>query len=200
MKLYYAPGACSMAPHIVLNEVGAKFEAEKVDLGRKKTASGDDYLAINNKGSVPALQLADGSVLTEASTIMQYVADTAGSKLVAPAGSMERYRQQEMLNFIAADLHKSIGSLYNKDMAAKAGDVIKTNIARRLTWLEGHLAGKDYLMGKEFSVADAYAFTVIGWTKHVGVDISGYPTIGAYLGRVASRPAVQATLKAEGLA
>ena len=200
MKLYYAPGACSMSSHIVLRETGAKFEAVKVDLGSKKTEHNADYLAINPKGSVPALQLDNGDVITECAVIAQYVGDHAsGSDIMPKAGTMERVRENEWLNFIASDYHKPMGSLFNKDMAAKAGDLIKTNITRRTTTLDNHLAKHEYLVGNRFTAADAYAFTVLNWAGGVGFDLSPFKNIGPYMARIAARPAVQATLKAEGL-
>lgn len=198
MKLYYSPGACSLSPHIVLREVGQKFDLVKVDLGTHKTAAGEDYYKINPKGAVPALQLDDGSLLTEGAAIVQYIGDqAAGSTLMPKAGTLERYREIEWLNWIAAEMHKSMGGLFNKDLAAKAGDIIKQRIAAQLAILEKHLAKNDYLLGKTFTAADAYAFTVLGWGQYVGVDIKAYPSVAAYVGRVAQRPAVQAALKAE---
>lgn len=201
MKLYYAPGACSMSPHIVLREAGQKFDLVKVDLGTHKTESGADYKKINPKGAVPALELDNGEVLTEGAVIVQYVADHAkNTQLMPAAGSMERYREAETLNWIAAEFHKSMGSLFNKELAEKAGDLIKTRIAGQLAYLEGRLQGKDYLVGNHFTAADAYAFTILGWGQYVGVDASAYPNVKAYMGRIGARPTVQATLKAEGLA
>ncbi len=200
MKLYYSPGACSMSSHIVLRETGATFEAVKVDLGTKKTEQDADYLAINPKGAVPALQLDNGEVLTECAVIAQYVGDHAqGSDIMPKAGTMERYREAEWLNWIASDFHKPMGSLFNKDMAAKAGDLIRANITRRATTLDSHLAKHEYLVGDRFTAADAYAFTVLNWAGIVGFDLAPFTHIGPYMARIAARPAVQATLKAEGL-
>lgn len=200
MKLYYSPGACSMSQHIVLNEIGAKFEAVKVDLGTHKTAKGEDYYTINPKGAVPALQLSNGDVLTENVAISQYLADHAPeSNLVPKAGTMERYRAIEWLNWVSAELHKSWSPLWNKAHVEKAGDLIKANLDKKLTHLDKHLANNEYILGNAFSAVDAYAFTVIGWAPHTGVDVSKYANVGAYLGRIAARPAVQKTLKAEGL-
>jgi glutathione S-transferase len=149
---------------------------------------------------VPALQLDNGDVITEGSAIVQYICDHASpSSLMPKAGTMERYRQVEWLNYVAAELHKSMGSLFNKDMAAKAGDAIKANIEKKLQFLDKHLSSHAYLTGGDFTAADAYAFTVLGWGQHVGVDISKHPHVAAYVGKIASRPTVQATLKAEGL-
>ncbi|KAB2845820.1 MAG: glutathione transferase GstA [Hyphomicrobiaceae bacterium] len=197
MKLYYSPGACSLSPHIVLRELGQKFDLVKVDLATKKTESGADYKSINPFGYVPALDV-DGQVLTEGPAIVQYLADKAG-KLAPANGTLERYRLQQWLNFTTSELHKGMGSLFNKDLAAKAGDIVKERLALRLQVLDNHLKGKDFILGKEYSVVDAYVFTVLGWAKFVDVDLSKYANIGAYLGRVGARPAVQAALKAEGL-
>jgi glutathione S-transferase len=200
MKLYYAPGACSMAPHIALNELGLDHSIEKVDLRGKKTESGSDFLGINGKGYVPTLETKDGT-LTEVQVILQYLADkNPAAGLLPKFGEISRYRAMEMLNFIASELHKGIGGLFNPAMPDAGKDAIKGRLAPRLAWLDGQLAKADYVLGNAFSVADAYAFTVLGWAKHVGLDLSGYPAIGAYMGRVAARPAVQKTLKAEGLA
>lgn len=197
MKLYYSPGACSLSPHIVLRELGNKFDLVKVDLASKKTESGGDFNKINPFGYVPALEV-DGQVLTEGPAIVQYLADKAG-KLAPANGTLERYRLQQWLNFTTSELHKGLGLLFNKDLAAKAGDIIKQRLAARLSVLDQHLKGKDYILGKEFTVVDPYAFTVLGWAKYVDFDLSKYANIGAYLGRIAARPAVQAALKAEGL-
>ena len=200
MKLYYAPGACSMSPHIVLREAGQKFDLVKVDLGTHKTESGADFYKINPKGAVPALELDNGEVLTEGAVIVQYVGDHAkNTQLMPAAGSMERVRENETLNWIGAEFHKSMGSLFNPALAEKAGDIIKTRIGGQLKYLDGRLQGKDYLVGSHFTAADAYAFTILGWGQHVGVDVNTYPNVKAYIGRIAARPSVQATLKAEGL-
>lgn len=201
MKLYYSPGACSLSPHIVLNEGGFDFDKERVDLVSKKTESGADYTAINPNGYVPALLLDDGQVLTEGPAIIQYLADRLPEKKLAPpAGAVERYRLQEWLNFISTELHKGFGALFNP----KAPDEWKTTarelLVRRIAYAAKRLESKPYLMGNDFTVADAYLFTVLGWSNWVGVDLSPWPALGAYLGRVAARPAVQAALKAEGLA
>jgi glutathione S-transferase len=201
MKLYYSPGACSMAPHIALNELDIAHTIEKVDLGAKKTAGGADFLGVNSKGYVPTLETGKDGTLTEVSTILQYLADSAPAKNLLPKfGDMKRYRAMEMLNFIASELHKGIGGLFNPAMPDAGKDAIKSRVAVRLAWFDKQVAKADYVLGDAFSVADAYAFTVLGWTKHVGIDLSGYPAIGAYLARIAARPAVQKTLQAEGLA
>ncbi|MEZ5924542.1 MAG: glutathione transferase GstA [Hyphomicrobiaceae bacterium] len=201
MKLYYSPGACSLSPHIVLREAGHTFDMEQVDLGTKKTKSGADYTKVNPKGYVPALVLDTGDVLTEGPAIVQYLADKAPAAKLAPAnGSLDRYRLQEWLNFTTSELHKSIGGLFNDKLPAEAKEIMKAGIAQRLKFLDAHLAKNDYVMGKEFSVVDAYVFTVLGWGKWVGVDVEAYPSLKAYMGRIAGRPKVQEALKAEGLA
>lgn len=201
MKLHYVPGACSLAAHIVLNEGGFSFEKEKVDLATKKTETGQDFLAINPTGYVPALVLGDGQVLTEAAVIVQYLADSVPEKKLAPAaGSMERYRLQEWLNFISTELHKSFGALFNPTTPEEWKSSVKQLLARRFDHVSERLDGKRYLMGDTFTVADAYLFTVLGWGQWVSFDLSPWPVLTSYLGRVADRAAVQATLKAEGLA
>ncbi len=200
MKLYYSPGACSLAPHIVLHEAGYSFGLEKVDIPNKKTADGADYWAINPKGYVPALQLDDGAVLTEVGVICQYLADQKPAAGLAPAiGGMARYQLMEWLNFIATEVHKSIGALFNPKMTPEMKDVQMGVIARRLGALEKMLAGKQYLMGDTFSVADAYLFTVLNWTRIHKIDMAPWPNIQAFMARVAARPKVQDALRAEGL-
>ena len=201
MKLYYSPGACSLAPHIVLNELGQPYDLEKVDLRAKKTETGADFTAVNSKGQVPTLDLGKGEILTEVSTILQYLADKAKDSGLIPAfGTMDRYRAMEALNFVASELHKGIGGLFNPAMPEDGKKAIIARVERSLGWLDKQLAGKPYLLGDKYSVADAYAFTVLGWTRHVGIDLSPYAHIVAYLDRVGQRPAVQAALKKEGLA
>lgn len=201
MKLYYAPGACSLAPHIVLNELGADYDLEKVDLAAKKTETGADFNEVNGKGYVPTLEIGKDEVLTEVATILQYLADKAkNSDLLPSFGSMERYRAMESLNFVASELHKGIGGLFSPTMPDDGKKVIIERVQRRLAWLDGQLARKPYLLGDKYSVADAYAFTVLGWTKYVNIDLSPYSHIVAYLDRVGARPAVQAAMKKEGLA
>ena len=200
-KLYYSPGACSLAPHIVLNELGQPYDLEKVDLGAKKTEAGTDFNEVNSKGQVPTLEFANGERLTEVSTILQYLADKAKNTDLLPAfGSMDRYRAMEQLNFVASELHKGIGGLFNPAMPEDGKKAMKDRLTRRFAWLDGQLAKKHYLLGDTYSVADAYAFTVLGWTKHVGIDMSPYAHIVAYMDRVGQRPAVKAAMKKEGLA
>jgi len=199
MKLYYMPGACSLAPHIALREAGLPVELDQVDRS-KKTASGADYLTINPKGAVPAVRLDDGQVLTEAAIIQQYIADKAPQKNLAPAaGTPERLRLQEWLNYIASELHKGIGQLFNPAMPDDYREAVKKGLAaRQFAHVEKALAGRDYLLG-DFTVADGYAFTVLNWTNFQKIDMSAFPNIVAYMKRVAARPAVQAAMSAEGL-
>lgn len=200
MKLYYKAGACSLSPHIVLHELGLPFEREAVDLATKKLDGGADYLAVNPKGSVPALLLDDGQVLTEGGVIVQYLADLAPERNLAPRpGSPERYRLMEWLNFIASDLHKTFGIIFNTKMPDAAKAVAKEILAVRLAWPARTLASQPYLTGESFSVADAYLFTVLSWAPRVGLDLSPWPSLGAFVARMAARPAVKATLAAEGL-
>lgn len=200
MKLYYMPGACSLAPHIALREAGLPFDLVKVDGATKKTATGDDYLAVNVKGAVPALKLDNGQVLTEGAVIQQYIADQAPAKKLAPAAaSPDRYRLQEWLNYIASEVHKGIGQLFNKAMPDEYKDAVKKGLnAKQLPYLDKALAGRNYLLG-EFSVADGYLFTVLRWTKLHNIDLSVYPNIAAFMKRVEERPQVQEAMKAEGL-
>jgi glutathione S-transferase len=200
MKLYYAPGACSMAPHIVLREAGYKFDLEKVDIPNKKTAGGEDYWKINPKGYVPALVLDDGQVLTEVAVICQYLADQRPEfGLVPRFGTMERYRQMEALNFAATEIHKQLGALFNPQMTPEMKTVQIGTIERRFGPLEKMLEGKAYIMGDKFTAADAYLFTVLNWTNSLKIDLTKWPNIKAYVARIAERPKVREAMKAEGL-
>jgi len=200
MKLYYAPGACSLSPHIVATEAGVPVELEKVDLGKHQTASGKDFMTINPKGYVPTLQLDDGTILTEGPAIVQYLADQKPGSGLAPAnGSVDRYKVQEWLNFIGTELHKNFGPLFNPATPDAVKETSKANIAKRLGYLNEQLANKQYLMGNNFTVADAYAFTIVNWTNFVKIDLKGYPNVAAYMQRVGARPKVQETLRSEGL-
>lgn len=199
MKLYYTPGACSLASHIALREAGVPFELEKVDLGTKTTEKGADFAKVNPKGYVPALQLDNGEVLTEGVAIMQYAADQRPSTGIAPAnGTMERYRLQEWLHYIGSEVHKSFGPLFGP-FPEEGKAALKERIKKRLGEIDRHLAGRDWLLDR-FTVADGYAFTVISWSKYVDLSLDPYPNVKSYLGRVAARPRVQDALKAEGLA
>lgn len=200
MKLFYAAGACSLSPHIVLREAGLDFELERVDLKTRQTASGTDYLTINPKGYVPALQLDNGTILTEGPAIVQYVADQAPQKQLAPAlGSLERYQLMEMLNFISTELHKGYSPLFNPAASAETKAASREKLASRIAMLEGWLQQSAYLTGEHFTVADAYAFVVLGWSRHVQVDLSAFERVQAYLKTIAARPAVHEAMVAEGL-
>ena len=200
MKLYYSPGACSLSPHIVLREAGLAFTPVLASTKTHKLADGTDYYTINPKGYVPLLELDDGQRLSEGPAIVQYIADQVpDKKLVAAWGTMERYRQIEWLNFISTELHKGIGSMFNPELPEEAKVMARAKGLSRLEWVNQQLEGKKYLMGDTFCVADAYLFTVTNWSKFVGLDISALAHLGAFMARVAERPAVQEALKAEGL-
>jgi glutathione S-transferase len=198
MKLYFSPGACSLSPHIVLREAGLDFELEKVDLRSKLTASGADYTKINPKGSVPALELDNGYVLTEGPAIVQYLADQAPSAGLAPAaGSLERYQLMSWLNFISSEVHKSFAPLYNPAASADMKDSAIANINKRFGYLNQALAGRDYLMGEGFTVADAYLFVMLHWANKMKMDLAPYPRLQDFYARITARPAVQQALQAE---
>ena len=200
MKLYFSPGACSLSPHIVLQEAGLDFTLERVDIPKRQTAAGTDFLAINAKGYVPALELKDGTVLTEGPAIVQFVADMAPDRQLAPAnGTLERYQLIEWLNFIATELHKGFSPLFRPTSTEDVKDAARANITKRFDWLAQRMEGRDYLMGSQFSVADAYLFTVLSWTGFVKFDLSPWPLLQAYQQRVGGRPAVQQAMRAEGL-
>lgn len=198
MKLYFSPGACSLSPHIVLRELGLEFELEQVDLATKKTKAGEDFLAVNPKGYVPALVLDDGQVLTEGPAIVQYLADLRPEAGLAPKwGTMERVRLQEWLTFIGTELHKSYSALFNKRAPAEYKEIMKEVIGKRIAFVAGALETKPFLMGDTFTVADAYLYTVLSWSRLVGIDHSPWPSVVAFLERVNARPAVQAARDAE---
>jgi glutathione S-transferase len=200
MKLYYSPGACSLAPHIVLNEAGLAYETEKVDLANKKTAAGGDFLAVNPKGYVPAITLDDGQLLTEVQVLLRYLADQKPqSNLMPKPGTMERYRVEEWMNYIASELHKSYSPLFRPNTPEEYKTIVRGNLAKRLALLDQALVGKQYLMGNAFTAADAYAFTILRWSPFTKVDLSPYANIKAYMARMEARPKVQQTLKEEGL-
>ncbi len=200
MKLFYSPGACSLSPHIALREAGLNFTLHKVDLGSKKVDSDGDFTKVNGKGYVPALELDNGQVLTEGPAIVQYIADQKPATGIAPAaGTMERYKLQEWLNFITSEMHKPMGSMFNKAQTHEWKEAVKVTLAKRLDWLSKQLEGKSYLMGNTFSVADGYLFTVLGWAQHVGFDLGKWPVVQQYAARVGARPAVVEAMKAEGL-
>jgi glutathione S-transferase len=200
MKLYYSPGACSLSPHIVAREAGIDVELVKADTKTKKMADGGDYWQVNPKGYVPALALDNGQLLTEGPVIVQYLADQKpAAALVPAAGSIERYRVQEWLNFITSEIHKSFSPLFNPAATPEWKEGAKANLAKRFAFVNERLEGKQYLMGDTFTVADAYLFTVANWGQFVGVDIGQWPAVKAHHARVAARPKVQEALKAEGL-
>lgn len=201
MKLYLSPGACSLAPHIVLLEAGLPFETERVDLKAKLTASGADFSAINSKGYVPALGLDNGQVLTEGAAILQYLADQKPEANLAPAaGTFARYQLQEWLTFISSEVHKPLATMFNPAQSADWKAAVTATLSKRLDWLSAQLDGKEYLLANQFGVADAYLFTVLNWSNFVGFSLANWPVVQAFMARVAARPQVQAALKAEGLA
>ncbi len=200
MKLYYSPGACSLSPHIVLEETGLKYQAIKTDLKSKQTEHGADFKATNPLGYVPALALEDGSLMTEGPAIVQYLADQVPAKKLAPAnGHKDRYKLQSWLNFVSSEVHKGFSPLFNPAMPDAAKTIVKERLTTRFAHLEKHFTSHQYLMGADYSVADAYLFTVLNWAKPTGMDLAPYSHLVAYHQRVAARPAVQAAMKAEGL-
>jgi glutathione S-transferase len=201
MKLYYSPGACSLSPHIVLREAGIAFEPVMAPTKTHKLPDGGDYYAVNPLGYVPLLELDDGTRLREGPAIVQYIADQAPNRNLAPAnGTLPRYRLQEWLTFIGTEIHKSFSPLFNPDMPDAGKKIYHDRLVSRLGFVNGELEGKDYLMGDHFTVADAYLYTVTRWTKPMAIDISGFPNLVAHNARVEARPAVQEALKHEKLA
>jgi glutathione S-transferase len=200
MKLYYTPGACSLSPHIVLLEAGLPYDLVKVDLRAKKLENGDDYLKVNPQGQVPALALDGGELVTEGPVIVQMLADKAPGKNLAPArDSAERYKLQEWLNYITAELHKNMGPLFSPMLSDDAKAFFKDRAMGKFKYIDGKLAGHDYLMGKQFTVADAYLFVMLSWADAMKFDLSGLPNLLAYKARVAARPKVREALVEEGL-
>jgi glutathione S-transferase len=200
MKLYYAPGACSLSPHIALLEAGLPHDLVKVDLRAKKLENGDDFLAVNPKGQVPALALESGELVTEGPIIVQMIADKAGKGLAPARDSAERYKLLEWLNYITTELHKNLGPMFSPVLKDDAKAFFKDRTMGKFKYLETALAGRDYLMGKQFTVADGYLFTMLMWaTDRLGFDLSDMPNLTAYKARVAARPKVQEALKKEGL-
>ncbi|MDR1936360.1 MAG: glutathione transferase GstA [Candidatus Accumulibacter sp.] len=202
MKLYFSPGACSFSPHIALREAGLAFELVKVDLKTGKIAAdGSDFARINPKGYVPALELDDGKLLTEGPAIVQYIADQKPESGLAPkAGTFERYRLQEWLGFINSEIHKGFGPLFNPATPEDYKAAARENLARRLSFVAGHLEQDDFLLGQQFSVADAYLYTVLNWTQWTGIDLSRWPSLAAFQERVGGRPSVKAARAAEAAA
>ena len=200
MKLYHSPGACSLAPHIALRESGLAFELVRTSTKTHQLADGTDFYTINPKGSVPVLEIANGERLTECPAVLQYIADQVPQKQLAPvAGSMARYRLQEWLNYITSELHKSFGPLFWPAMPAEAKDLFKASLGRKLAWVDGQLADRSFLLGETFTVADAYLYTVVNWTKPLAIPTDGLPHLLAFMAKVGARPAVGEALKAEGL-
>jgi len=201
LKLYYSPGACSLSPHIALEEAGLAYEAIAAPTKTKVLPDGSDFRKVNPLGYVPYLVLADGTGLSEGPAIVQYIADQAPAKKLAPAnGTLARYKLQSWLNFIATELHKGgFGTLYNPAFNDDAKTAAKTRLIERLTWVNGELAGKTWVMGENFTVADGYLFTVTNWAKPMGIDLAALAHLSAWRERVAARPAVQAAMKAEGM-
>lgn len=200
MKLYYMKGACSLASYISLNEAGLKFEAVAVDHKTHKTRDGEDFNAINTKGYVPALRLDNGELLTENVAVLQYIADrNPASKLAPAAGTLERYHLMEWLAYINSEVHKNFGPLFNPSSSEAVKQYSRDNLTKRVDWLEKALGAKNFLMGEQFTVADAYLFVVLGWTSQVGIDLGRWPALKRHHERIAARPQVLAALKAEGI-
>jgi len=200
MKLYYSPGACSLSPHIAFREAGLPVTLVKASTKTHQLDDGTDFYTINPRGYVPVLELDDGERLTEGPVIVQYLADRNPASGLAPAaGTIERYRLQEWLNFITSELHKQFSPLFAANTPAEYREILKEKIGKRLDWLSGELKGKDYLMGKQFTVADGYLYTILRWTGFVSIDLAKWPVLAAYEARVAARPKVQEALIAEGL-
>jgi glutathione S-transferase len=199
MKLYYSPGACSLSPHIALLEAGLPHDLVKVDLRAKKLENGDDYLKVNPKGQVPALQLDSGEIVTEGPVIVQMIADRVGKDLAPARDSAERYKLLEWLNFITAELHKNFGPIFSPVLADDAKAFFQDRVMGKFKYIDSQLGGRDYLMGKQFTVADGYLFTMLSWADRMKFDLSAMPDLLAYKARVAARPKVQEALNKEGL-
>jgi glutathione S-transferase len=200
MKLYYSPGACSLSPHIALLEAGLPYDLVKVDVRAKKLENGDDFLKVNPKGQVPVLQLDNGEFVTEGPVIVQMIADQASAKNLAPArDSAERYKLLEWLNFITTELHKNFSPLFQPVIPDDVKSFFKDRIMGKLKYADSKLAGQDYLMGKQFTVADGYLFVMLKWAERTGLDVSALTNLTAFKDRVAARPKVQEALTREGL-
>jgi glutathione S-transferase len=198
MKLFYSPSACSLAANIALREAGLDFELEAVDLATKKTKRGDDYWKVNPKGYVPALQLDNGTVLTENIAVLPFIADHLPNKTLAPRpGTMDRYRFAEWLGFVATEVHKAYGPLWDKSTPASVVTAAKTKLTKRFAYLDKHLSTSTYLMGETFTVVDAYLFTVLRWAETFAIDLTSFGALRRYLKRVGARPSVKAALEAE---
>lgn len=200
MKLFYKPGACSLASHITLRESGKDFTLDGVDLMKKRLENGDDFFAVNPKGQVPALLLDDGTLLTEGVAIMQYLADTVPDRqLLAPTSSLSRYKTLEWLNYIATELHKGFTPLFRPDTPEEYKPTVRAQLEKKLQYVNESLQDNQWICGPRFSIADAYLFTVLRWAYAVKLNMAGLSNIDAYMARMAERPAVAAALKAEGL-
>ena len=199
MKLYYAPGACSQAPHIALAELGLPYELVKVDVVKHTLPDGSDYRAVSPNGYVPLLELDDGTRYTEASVLLQYIADRKPGEIAAPFGTPERWRQMEWLAFIATELHKGFGPLWNPQTPPEVRARTVQALQNRFRYVSQALGSQPYLMGERFTVADAYLFVMLNWATHHKLDLSAHPSLAAFQARVAARPAVQQVLRAEGL-
>lgn len=198
MKLYYMPGACSFAPHMILHEAGFKHEVDKLDRATRKTAGGEDYDKINPKGYVPALRLDNGEVLTEAAVVLQYLADQKPDMQLAPRfGTMERYHLMETMHFISTEIHKAFSPLFKPDVPPAVREAQIAQLARRFDYVEQRLRDHPYIMGEQFTIADAYLYTVMNWTAHFNIDLEPWPKIAAYMQRIETRPSVQAARKME---
>ena len=200
MKLYYSPGACSLSPHIALLEAGLPYDLVKVDLRAKKLENGDDFLKVNPKGQVPALALDNGEIVTEGPVIVQRIADTVPAKNLAPArDSAERYKLLEWLNFTTGELHKNFSPMFNPSIPDEVKNLFRERIMGKFKYIDAQLAGRDYLMGKQFSVADGYLYTMLRWADGHKFDLSGLKNLMAFKERVGARPKVQEALTKEGL-
>jgi glutathione S-transferase len=200
MKLYYAPGTCSLSPHIVARELGLPIELRRVDTKAKTIEGGGDYLDVNARGYVPALELDDGEILTEGPAIVQYLADLRpAAGLAPPAGGFARYRLQEWLNFLTSEIHKQFSPLFKANTPEDYKAIARENLAARFDWLNERVAAQDYLMGHQFTVADAYLFVLLGWARPTQIDLARWPNLAAFHARVAARPKVREALQAEGL-
>jgi glutathione S-transferase len=199
MKLYYTPGACSLAPHIALLEAGLKFSLARVDLRSKTLEDGSDFLRINRGGAVPALDLGEGEILTENAVILQYVSELAPAAGLLPASGLERYRVLEWIGFVATELHKGFGPLFNPQAPEESKGEARDKIGAKLSQVQARLGNEEFLRGRQFTAADAYLFTILRWTDQMGIALSAWPLLDKYRARVSTRPHVQEALKAEGL-
>jgi glutathione S-transferase len=200
MKLYYSPGACSLASHIALLEAGLPFTADRVDMRTRQTSDGRAFTTVNPNGYVPSLELDNGEILNEGQAILQYIADRSpATQLAPPAGTMPRYRVLEWLSFISSELHKGFGPLLRPGGPEDTKAPIREKLGLRLNFVAQHLASRQYLVGDHFTVADAYLYTILTWTRIAGIDLSAWPVLAAYRERIQQRPAVQAARAAEGL-